>query len=228
MSVVQAKICGLRDPSHAEAACRAGAAYVGVVFAGQVRRVTREQATGIVDALVGGTWAVGVFVDEAPAEILRQRDVVGFHVAQLHGSEPPSDCEALRAEGLGVWKALRPTRREALQQGWARFADVVDAILVEGFSAKAAGGTGSRFPYEWLADLDRGGPKLALAGGLNARNVGVAVDAVRPDIVDVSSGVEATPGEKSIQLMQDFLRAASGLETGAPAAAGRGPISERS
>ena len=181
---------------------------MGVVFAGRVREVTAEEAAGVVGALEGGTQAVGVFVDASPTEILRTRDVAGFHVAQLHGREPPGACDELRAEGLGVWKGLRPTSGDALVRGWDEYSEAADAILVEGFSPRGPGGTGASFPWEWLSDLVRDGCALALAGGLDAANVSRAIRDGRPDIVDVSSGVERAPGEKSIELILEFLAAA--------------------
>lgn len=204
------KICGLRDPRHAAAASRAGADFIGVVFAGRVRELTARRAAPVVEALVGGTRAVGVFVDASPAEILGHRDVAGFEIAQLHGAEPPEACDALRAEGLGVWKAIRPTADEELRREWKRYAASADAILVEGFSEAGPGGTGASFPHEWLAGLDRDGCALALAGGLHAGNVRRAIRGVSPDIVDVSSGVERAPGEKSLERILEFLSAASG------------------
>lgn len=205
MSRVGVKICGLREPRHATATSRAGADYVGVVFAGRVREVTAEEAAAVVGALEGGTRAVGVFLDAGPAEILRKRDAAGFHVAQLAGGEPPEVCDRLRGEGLDVWKGLRPTSSDALVRGWDEYREAADAILVEGFSPRGPGGTGTAFPYEWLSELARNGCALALAGGLKAANVARAIRDVRPDIVDVSSGVERAPGEKSIDLILEFL-----------------------
>ncbi|WP_420634220.1 phosphoribosylanthranilate isomerase [Candidatus Palauibacter sp.] len=205
MTPVQVKICGLRDPRHAVETSRAGADYVGVVFAGRVREVTAEQAGAVVGALEDGTRAVGVFLDASPADILRRRDTAGFHIAQLHGTEPPEACETLRAEGLGVWKAIRPASSDMLLQQWKTYADAADAILVEGFSAHGPGGTGASFPHEWLAGLDRDECALVLAGGLNSDNVRRAIHQGRPDIVDVSSGVERAPGEKSLDKILEFL-----------------------
>lgn len=205
MSRVGVKICGLREPRHATVTSRAGADYVGVVFAGRVREVTAEEAAAVVGALEGGTRAVGVFLDAGPAEILRKRDVAGFHVAQLAGEEPPEVCDHLRGEGLDVWKGLRPTSSDALVRGWDAYREAADAIIVEGFSPRGPGGTGTAFPYEWLSELARNGCALALAGGLKAANVARAIRDVRPDIVDVSSGVERAPGEKSIDLILEFL-----------------------
>ena len=192
---------------------------MGVVFAGRVRKVTGGEAAAVVGALERGTQAVGVFLDASPAEILRTRDVAGFHVAQLHGREPPAVCDELRAEGLGVWKGLRPTSGDALNRGWDEYREAADAILVEGFSPRGPGGTGSSFPWEWLCGLERDGCALALAGGLDATNVSRAIRDGRPDIVDVSSGVERAPGEKSIDLILEFLAAAREAESPAPVSA---------
>lgn len=205
MSGIEVKICGLRTVESARAACRAGAEYAGVVFAERLRRVTCEEAARVVAVLNGGTRAVGVFVDTMPSDILLHRDVAGFDIVQLHGSESPSDCQMLRTEGLTVWKAIRPMKRQDLVDAWARYAAVSDAILVEGFSVEAAGGTGSTFPYDWLTGLDRNGPRLVLAGGLTTKNVCTAIEKVRPDIVDVSSAVEDTPGVKSPNLIAQFV-----------------------
>ena len=211
MNGVRVKICGLKDPRHAAAASGAGAGFVGVVFAGRVRELTAEQAAPVVEALAGGTRAVGVFLDAPAGEILRCRDIAGFEVAQLHGGEPPDVCDTLRAEGLGVWKAIRPATREGLRSEWTRYAAAADAILVEGFSEAGPGGTGASFPHEWLDGLNRDACALVLAGGLHADNVRSAIRSVVPDIVDVSSGVEHAPGEKSLERILEFLSAASGV-----------------
>ncbi len=200
------------------AAAEAGADYAGVVFAGRVRRVTPEQAAGILASVTPRLGGVGVFVNESAAHVLNARDVAGFDVAQLHGGEPPELCASLRGEGLAVWKALRPRDAEELVSELDLYAGVVDAILVEGFSSEAAGGTGTGFPVEWLipvrerfsapgADPTRR-PLFVLAGGLDPDNVAEAIRRTHPAIVDVSSGVESAPGEKDPELIHRFLRAA--------------------
>ena len=206
---VAIKICGLREPGEARAAAAAGAEYIGVVFAGRVRRVTPGQAGRVVAALPSSARAVGVFVDAGVSEVLSFRDRVRFGIAQLHGHEAPETCAALREEGLEVWKALRPRSREELETGFRRFGAAADALLIEGYSARAEGGTGSPFPWEWLTGSLRGtdGPRLVLAGGLRADNVADAIRRVRPDVVDVSSGVERAPGVKSEALILRFVEA---------------------
>ncbi len=223
------KICGCRKPADAIAAADARATYAGVVFAERLRRVTPAEAAEILAPARHRLRAVGVFVDASRAEILSTRDVAGLHVAQLHGAESPEQCRAVRDSGLEVWKALRPRSGEELATGLERYAGAVDAILVEGFSEAAAGGTGTDFPIEWLAPVrerlagadehrapdcsveadertdER--PKFVLAGGLTPENIRDAIRRARPSIVDVSSGVERAPGEKDPELILRFVSA---------------------
>ncbi|MFQ5746024.1 MAG: phosphoribosylanthranilate isomerase [Gemmatimonadota bacterium] len=200
------KICGIRTEADARLARDAGADYVGLVLAGSPRRVDEETAGRVARAVE--IPAVGVFVDRDAEKILALAGEIGFRVAQLHGGEPPEVCRRLRASGLEVWKALRPASREALADLADRYAPDVDALLVEGFSASAAGGTGAGFPHEWLHGVPRapGRPRLVLAGGLTPEGVAAAVARVRPDVVDVSSGVERRPGEKDPELVRAFVR----------------------
>ena len=208
MSAVRIKICGITDVADGIDAVDAGADYIGVVFAERARRVAPAEAASVVRAVFGRALGVGVFVDEREDDLLGSWNVVGFDIAQLHGSEPPELCDRLRAEGLGVWKAIRPRNRDELVTGLDRYADAVDAVLVEGFSAAAAGGTGTGFPHEWLDGIDRSAlPELVLAGGLDAGNVAGAIEAVSPDVVDVSSGVESAPGRKSRDRVVEFVSA---------------------
>ena len=220
------KICGCRKPADTIAAADAGATYAGVVFAERLRRVTPVEAAEILAPARDRLRAVGVFVAASAAEILAARDVAGLDIAQLHGAESPEQCTAVRDAGLEVWKALRPRSAEELAAGLDRYLGTVDAILVEGFSAVAAGGTGTGFPIEWLAPLrerlanddearpphpstdanER--PRFVLAGGLTPDNVRDAIRRTRPSIVDVSSGVERAPGEKDPELIRRFVTAA--------------------
>ena len=215
MTFPRVKICGITGVPDAIAVAEAGAHYVGVVFAERVRRVTPAGAAAIVGAVAGRARGVGVFVDATEDDVEAHRGVVGFEIAQLHGSESPEVCERVRSRGAEVWKAIRPRTRDDLMAGLRRYSTVVDAILVEGFSPAAAGGTGSSFPHEWLDGVDREeSPDIVLAGGLNPANVGEAIRVVAPDIVDVSSGVESAPGVKSIPLVEAFIQAARGAAIG--------------
>ncbi|MDH3734292.1 MAG: phosphoribosylanthranilate isomerase [Gemmatimonadota bacterium] len=209
MSGVRIKICGITDVADGIGAVDSGADYIGVVFAERARRVRPAEAASVIRAVYGRAHGVGVFVDETEDDLLGYWSVVGFDIAQLHGSESADLCDRLRTQGLGVWKAIRPRSRDELMTGLAEYSGSVDAILIEGFSTSAAGGTGTAFPHEWLDGVERTAlPDIVLAGGLDPDNVAVAIAAVAPDIVDVSSGVESAPGRKSTERVDAFIHAA--------------------
>lgn len=220
---VRVKICGIREPAHASAAAEAGADYLGVVFALELRRVTPAGAAAALEAAEGRAVGVGVFVDASVDTVLAFRDAAGFAVAQLHGTEPPEICETLGAEGLRVWKAVRPRSSEELERLYGRYAGVAGGLLIEGFSPRAPGGTGTSFPHEWV-DAVRAdpGPEIILAGGLDPGTVAEAIRTVAPDVVDVSSGVESEPGVKDVDLIRRFVGAVKAAAV-APSTAGREP-----
>jgi len=221
--VARVKICGLCRPEDACEAVMAGADYLGFVFAGGPRRVAPEHAAEILRALPPGAQrAVGVFVDASVAEVLAVRARAPIRVVQLHGDEAPEACRTLREAGLEVWKAFRPRNFAELGTFAERYREVADGLLVEGYSARAPGGTGTRLPAELWPELRRAaaGRSLVLAGGLAPDNVAAAVRAVAPDVVDVSSGVERVPGEKDAKLVRSFVRAVRDAATRESAAGG--------
>ncbi|MFQ5888494.1 MAG: indole-3-glycerol phosphate synthase TrpC [Gemmatimonadota bacterium] len=199
------KVCGIRRERDAAAADAAEVDYVGFLFGESPRRVTAARASAIARGLRAR--AVGVFVDSEPAEIMRVREAVPIEVAQLHGRETVRECGLLRDAGLRVWKAIRPRSPAELLELAGRYAPIVDGLLAEGFSSRAAGGTATPLPLEWWDELRdiAGGVAVILAGGLTPENVAGAVAAARPDLVDVSSGVERSPGEKDARRIRAFV-----------------------
>jgi phosphoribosylanthranilate isomerase len=214
------KICGVRRIADVHAATEAGAAYIGLVFAESPRRVDVDEAARLaVAATEAGARPVGVFVDRPVEDVRATALRAGLRVAQLHGDEPPEACRRLREAGLEVWKALRPRSRAELAEAAGRYREAADALLVEGFSPEAAGGTGTAVPREWLEGQDGRAVArpLVLAGGLDPENVADAVREARPDAVDVSSGVESAPGVKDHGLVRAFVERARGVGAGAGA-----------
>lgn len=204
------KICGLTRRADAELAATAGARYGGVILApGGKRTISAEQAAALFDALP--LQRVGVFVDAPLEELLRQAALAELHVVQLHGAETPSYLREVRARfGGRIWKAVRPRDAQEFADALRDFAPLVDGLLVDGWSAHAAGGTGSSFPWEIVeAQRDRvpAGVELVVAGGLRPDNVGAAVQRLRPAVVDVSSGVERAPGIKDPEAVPSFVAA---------------------
>lgn len=227
---VRVKICGVGRERDVEAAAAAGADYVGLVLAESPRRVAEDGARELAARAAGaGMRPVGVFVDRPVEQVRALADRLGLRVVQLHGDETPGACRTLRGPDLRVWKAVRPRSAGELREAAARYADAVDALLVEGYSPEAAGGTGTGFPREWLwgPDGERVADRLVLAGGLEPGNVAEAVRDVRPEVVDVSSGVEEAPGRKDPDRVRAFVEAARGALAGGDAGERRAGPSAR-
>lgn len=209
---MQVKICGVCRPQDAEAAVRHGATYVGVILApGGPRTRTVEEATTILDAARGAR-RVAVFVNAPYDEVVSAARALDLDRIQLHGDEPVELVERLSAAGpWRVWKAIRPRTGYEFAAGLERYGAVAGGLLIDGFSAAAAGGVGARFPWdevEALRETVPPGLELIVAGGLNEANVVEAVRRLRPDTVDVSSGVESEPGVKSAAKIRAFMAAA--------------------
>lgn len=207
------KVCGLMRPQDAEVAAAAGAAYLGVILApGGKRTVTAERA----NVILGGIPArrVGVFVDAGETELLADAREAGLHVLQLHGDEPPELADRMRAAGYEVWKAVRARGADDFSLAIRSYAGSVDALLLDGYSPAAHGGTGTRFPWaevaERLGELPPG-MGLVAAGGLTPENVAEAATILRPHAVDVSSGVEASPGVKNPDAVRAFVQQVQSL-----------------
>lgn len=206
------KICGMMRRADAEAAAAAGADFIGVILAPGGRRSVTPAAAGII--LHGlPIRRVGVFVNADVAELASAAVEARLDVLQLHGDEPPELGNRLRALGYTVWKALRPRSGEEFAEAAPPWAAAADALLLDGYSPDARGGTGHGFPWAEVArrlDALPAGTRLIAAGGLRPDNVAEAVRMLSPFAVDVSSGVEAAPGVKDPAAIRSFIRAARG------------------
>ncbi|HRQ72499.1 MAG TPA: phosphoribosylanthranilate isomerase [Phycisphaerales bacterium] len=203
MPRTRVKVCGIRDLDAALAAAEAGADAVGFVFVrGTPRFVAPDEAFEIMSCLPPMVGTVAVLRDATLDEFLEIEQQCPTAWTQLHGSEPESlvrDC------GPGVIRAIR-FRADTIERDLRRWDAVeeVDAILVDG----SAGGKGEAFDWRALAPLMRAVAKpVIIAGGLTPENVGEAIAACRPYAVDVSSGVESSPGVKDHAKIEAFCRA---------------------
>jgi phosphoribosylanthranilate isomerase len=200
-------------PQDAALAAEIGASYIGVVFADGPRRVTPTQGKGILDAAGVKVKRVGVFGTNAPDEIERASEEARLDVVQLHADPTPADVRAVRRKFSGeVWAAIRIAGAHIRQESEILFS-TADAIVLDVRSERGLGGTGQALPWSDLAvDLtrDRGSAAVVLAGGLKPDTVATAVRTLAPDVVDVSSGVEISPGMKDPWLMREFYAAATG------------------
>lgn len=208
------KICGLTVPEEARACAEAGAWAVGVVFAaGSSRRVDAGTAAEVLAALPDGVARVGVFVDPAIDELRAVTGRCGLTHVQLHGRWP-ADAPAIRAAtGARVIAGVPFDGPGAVARAAATGADLV---LYDAAVPGLHGGTGRTLDWAALVAAAPERP-YGLAGGLDPGNVGEAVRVVRPDLVDVSSGVESSPGRKDPARVREFCAAArAAAGTGSP------------
>jgi phosphoribosylanthranilate isomerase len=202
MSVL-VKICGITNPDDGKAAVEAGADALGFVFwEKSPRSVTVRQAAEIIRGLPQLIVKVGVFVNPPPDLVLRAISEAGITLLQFHGDEPPDFCGQF---GLMSIKAFRVNDEASLE----RLKDYdTQAWLLDAYAASAPGGTGERFNWDLAVLAREMGRPIFLAGGLTPQNVAEAVQKVRPYGVDVSSGVESSPGRKDHEKVRTFIRAA--------------------
>ena len=211
--LAKVKFCGMRRPQDAALAAEIGASYVGAIFADSPRRVSVDEARAVFDAAGSRVKRVGVFGTNDATEIARISDAVRLDVVQLHSDPTSSEVEQIRKLFHGdVWAAIRIVGSHIPSSAETLF-EIADAVVLDARSEKALGGTGQALPWDALAaDLarDRGSSAVVLAGGLKPTNVASAIRTLAPDIVDVSSGIEESPGVKDPWLMREFFAAASG------------------
>jgi phosphoribosylanthranilate isomerase len=193
------KICGITRIEDAQAAARAGADAIGLVFyPPSPRFLGLERARRLVNAVPPFVGTVALFVNPPASEVRAVLDQVGPAMLQFHGDETPAFCaqfgvpyvKACRARpGLDLLEYLRPFSGAA---GW-----LLDSHVEE------YGGVGEIFDWS-LVPAERIRP-LVLSGGLTRDNVGEAIRRVRPWAVDVSSGVESAKGIKDADKMAAFI-----------------------
>ncbi len=197
--MVRVKICGNTNLKDTMAAVEAGADAVGFVFyAKSPRAVFPKGVAAIVSHLPPFVDCVGVFVNENP-EIVRQiMSECGLAYAQLHGEESPQYCADLKRP---VIKSIRVRTRADVANLSAYRAH---AILLDTYVEGLVGGTGTTFDWGLAVEAKAWGPVI-LAGGHTPDNVGEAISRVQPYGVDVSSGVEISPGVKDHAKVKAFV-----------------------
>ena len=200
---VKIKICGLTNAEDAAVAVEAGADAIGFVFHKKSPRCAESAvAKAIVKTLPPFVLAVGVFVNEEAKVVRDLMDSCGLALAQLHGDETAAYCEAL---GRPLLKAIRlQDRRSFLPLAEFQGRAGVRGFLVDAFSPDAYGGTGRVTDWSLAAEA-ASTTTILLAGGLTPENVAQAIRQVMPYGVDVSSGVEASPGRKDHDRVRAFV-----------------------
>ena len=206
------KICGLSTLESLEAALDAGADYVGLVFFPKSpRHVSLDQARELANKARSRAKIVALTVNAADDELAAIRENLAPDFIQAHGAESPERIEEITRRFAPVIKAIAVAAASDIAAAKA-YRDVANMLL---FDAKAPenlknalpGGNGLSFDWSLLSK-DGSRKPFMLSGGLNPENVARAIKATGAPIVDVSSGVELSPGKKDAGLIRNFIEAA--------------------
>ena len=198
--MTEVKICGITNIEDALAAVSAGADALGFVFhPASPRYVTPGRAREIIGSLPPALCTVGVFVNLSAPEVLQIAELCGLDFIQLHGSETRQYCRSFPRERLIKALSFRSEDEFAIMADYP-----VRAFLVDAHDPVRFGGTGKTCDWN-LAGKAAARHPLILAGGLNEGNILSALEAVHPMAVDVSSGIEASPGKKDHEKLQSVI-----------------------
>ncbi len=201
------KICGITSYEDAITAVSAGADALGFVFwEGSKRFVGLQQAYEICMRLPPFVSFVGLTVNAETRFVEEILDTVPIDFLQFHGDETPEQCQQFKKPFL---KAIRMRPDLDIEQEIVRYSQA-NGILLDAYRKGVPGGTGEVFDWERIPPAYRN--SIILAGGLTENNIGAAIDCVRPYAVDVSGGVELSPGVKSPGKIEGFTSAVTAAD----------------
>ena len=203
---MRVKICGITRPEQSLAITALGATALGFICVpSSPRYVTIAQIQAAIAALAEGNAPIpenidkiGVFANTTISEISQIVKKSGLTGVQLHGDETPEFCQQLRQSlpQVEIIKALRVRSLEHLQTT-IHYTDYVDTLLLDAYHPQQLGGTGQTLDWQMLQEFSPSRPWL-LAGGLTPDNILTALSHIKPNGIDLSSGVEHSPGNKDL------------------------------
>jgi phosphoribosylanthranilate isomerase len=203
---VKIKFCGITSVEDAKKSAILGVDAIGLIFfKDSPRYVTPEKASAITSILPPFITSVGVFVNEELGFIEECIEECGLSAIQLHGDEDVEYCvkfKGLKFKGVKLIKAIRVKDKESIRS----IEDCpADAFLLDTYKKGIYGGTGEAFDFSLALLAKEYGRNLIISGGLTPDNVHDIIKQVQPYAVDVSSGIESSPGKKNIELMEQFI-----------------------
>ena len=197
---MRVKICGITQADQGKEIAALGATALGFICVERSPRyVTAGQIREIVNAVPQHIDRVGVFANEALPTIVKTIAEANLTAIQLHGTESPEFCRQLKliiSPNIELIKAFRLKTAQSLADTVA-YADCVDTLLLDAYHPQMLGGTGETLNWKDLQEFKPPIPWF-LAGGLNPENILAALAQLQPDGIDLSSGVERSPGDKDL------------------------------
>lgn len=200
MKPVKIKICGLTRVEDVKTVVAAGVNAIGFVFTDSPRRISARKAVQLSRHVPAGVLRIGLFLNQSESTIKAVIKEVSLDVLQFHGSETEQYCKAF---GVPYLKAVAMVDGQSARQAERDYPGAM-GLLLDSHTVGKPGGSGKVFDWTMTRPLSK---PVWLAGGLNAANVGPAIRTVKPFAVDVSSGVEASPGIKDSARINAFVLA---------------------
>ncbi|MCA8829650.1 phosphoribosylanthranilate isomerase [Hymenobacter pini] len=201
------KVCGMREPANIAAVAALQPDFMGFIFYPKSGRYAGSHLTpDAVAHLPASTQKVGVFVDASTAEILARVAELGLHAVQLHGTEPPEQCRALRAAGVTVIKAVA-VGEELPEAELQTYAADVDYFLFD-TKGPQPGGNGTAFNWQLLKQYTLPVPYF-LAGGIGPEHAATLDSEQLPGLfaLDLNSRFEVAPGQKDVHKLRQMFEA---------------------
>lgn len=205
---MRVKICGITSLEQGSAIAQLGANALGFICVKKSPRyLSPDNIAAITPYLPPQVSRIGVFANTNAAEIISIVQQTHLTAVQLHGEETKEDCNKLRSQlpNIELIKAIRVKSADSLQH-LETYAPFVDTFLLDAYDPKQLGGTGKAFNWEYLQDFNPPRPWF-LAGGLTPDNIQEALAIATPNGIDLSSGVETSPGNKDLGLVKALLQA---------------------
>lgn len=198
------KVCGLTTLEDARFVSGAQADYVGFIFYPDSPRYIEPAKAGAIINWIEGPEKVGVFVNQPLDDVNSIAKQTGIDIVQLHGNESPEYCSMIDLPVINVFHITETTTAGDLKKEIQLYRDVADYYLFDSKTEEKWGGTGKVFNWELLNDVMEEKP-VFLSGGLNTANVKDAITTVGPSAVDLSSGLEESPGLKDFDKLEEFF-----------------------
>lgn len=209
-SRTKVKICGITTLEDARFVSGALADYLGFIFYDKSPRYIEPSKAGAIINWIEGPEKVGVFVNQPLDDVNDISKQTGIDLVQLHGDEPPGYCTMINFPVVKAFHITSDTDSGELSTEMKLYRDSVDYFLFDTKIEGLYGGTGQTFDWSLLENLSMGKP-FFLSGGLNSKNVKKAIEKVSPDVVDLSSGLEESPGLKDFDKIDEFFDVMSSL-----------------
>lgn len=198
--IPEIKICGIKNINEIDIINKYPVNYIGFIFAPSKRQVTKETVIKLRNNIRKDIKVVGVFVNEEVDIVNEIASLCRIDIIQLHGNEDMNYCKKINTS---VWKSISVKNKQSLEEV-AVFKDI-DGILLDTYYKGETGGTGKIFNWNYVENISINN-KIVLAGGLTPNNIIKAIDTVKPQIVDINSGVETNLIKDEKKIRDLFLK----------------------